>query len=79
MGGDVGRLAAYSAHRVAVVAVVEEDAGILLEGFQLFRCAGALAIVVHSFAYSEVLTLTADDSTECYCCKDYSGSASRLT
>lgn len=77
MGCDVGGLATHSAHWIAVVAVVEEDAGVFLKSLKLLGCACAPTIVVYTFAYSEVLALTADNSSECYCCDNCSGSASR--
>lgn len=64
MGVHVCGLAADGAHRVAVVAVFEEDGRVFLERGELLRGARTLAIVVYAFADGEVLIFAADDGTE---------------
>lgn len=76
MGCDICRIAAYGAHRIAVVAVVEQDVGVFLKSFELLRCAGALAIVVYAFAYCEVLSFATNDGTKSYGGNNYDRLAS---
>jgi hypothetical protein len=68
---DVGRVAAYSAHGVAVVAVVEENGGVGVEACELFFGAGGLAIVVYAGTDGKVLEFGAYDGAEGYCCDDW--------
>jgi hypothetical protein len=67
---DVFGRAAYGAHGVAVVAVVEEHVGILVEAFELFGRAAAFAVVVLGVANGEVLVTAADDGAKGDCGND---------
>lgn len=67
MGCYVCGFTAYCTHGIAVVAVIKEDGGVLVQGLELFGCTGATAVVVYTFAYGEILVAAADYSAECYC------------
>lgn len=73
---DVCGLAADGAHGVAVVAVVEEDRGVFLEGRKLLGCTGSPAVVVYTFADGEVLIFAANDGAESDCGNNYESLAS---
>jgi hypothetical protein len=71
MGCDICWFASDCAHWIAVVAVIEEDARVLVQGFELLGCAGTASVVVYTCAYGEVLVAAADNSAKCYCGNNY--------
>ena len=67
---DVCRVAAYSAHGIAVVAVVAQDGGVSVEARELFVCTRGLAVVIYAAAYGEVLVTRTDYRAKGGCCDD---------
>lgn len=70
MRHDVRGLAAYGADGVAIVAVVEEDGIVLVEGLELLRSACTSAVIGLAVADGEILVLAAGDSAEGDCCNN---------
>lgn len=67
------RLGSYCADWVAVVAVVEEHVGVLVQVFELLGGAGACAVVVLAAADGEVLALGAGNGAKSDGCNDCAG------
>jgi len=60
-----------SAHGIAIVAVVEEDAGVFVQSLELLRSACASPIIGFAVADRERLVAAAYDGAEGYRCDDY--------
>lgn len=71
------RLGADGADWVAVVAVVQEDVGVLLKAFKVFGAARAGAVVVYTATDGEILVFRTNDSAKGYGCDDYSWRVSK--
>lgn len=70
-------LGAHGTDWVAVVAVVQEDVGVLLEAFKVFGAARTGAIVIYTATDGEILVFRTDDSAKGYGCDDYSWRVSK--
>jgi hypothetical protein len=71
-------LGADGADWVAVVAVVQEDVGVLLKAFKVFGAARAGAVVVYAATDSEILVFRTNDSAKGYGCDDCSWRVSKM-